>query len=184
MSSHGSLIGGLIGTSSGAIEPVHFVVRPQLAVLARTVSGRLVCVAKLPVARCRRQHDGGGEAVLTLQSPMGGTQFVVAGTMHRADLMVVLVLVGGTLGAHAAAGVGVMLVLLVVVMVVVATAHLAGRQIVNQTGDADQEQEEHENNIEHQQRVKRHQLHSTTGRGGGCGRGRRRRQGRAGGQRG
>lgn len=30
-----------------------------------------------------RQHNGGGESVLTLKCPMGGAQFVVAGTVHR-----------------------------------------------------------------------------------------------------
>lgn len=37
---------------------------------------------------------------------------------------------------------------------------LAGRQIVHQAGDADQEQEKDEHDVEHEQRVECHQLHT------------------------
>lgn len=42
------------------------------------------------------------------------------------------------------------------------------RQIVDETGDADQEQKEHKHDVEHEERVERHKLHSSSGGRGVC----------------
>lgn len=139
-----------------AVHGVRFVIARPVAVVI-VFAAAVIVVGRL---RCRRgQNDGGRKSVLTLQRSMGGAKFVIAGAVYGAA-MIRLMMTDGRTHRRSRRRLR---------MVMVALATRSGRQIVHQTGDADQEQEEHEHNVEHEQRIERHQLHSIAGRGGGGG---------------